>query len=174
MLLQDSIPTDVTRALRVMMVNKLCVDSFDLGDGLDDSHWSVEVFSLHRITAPRDNPIGSVLGMSTDQVNQHDLSVECDGEQGKELHDKLRFVLLDAVVEDDHQDLGCRLLALKHCLELIGVVCKPHATQVAWRIRILALRSFVIKEHVGAVAGKVSNNKVQNHQVGVKIIGRWP
>ncbi len=168
MLLQESIPTDVTRALRVMMVNKLCVDSFDLGDGLDDSHWSVEVFSLHRITAPRDNPIGSVVGMSTDQVNQHDLSVECDGEQGKELHDKLRFVLLDVVVEDDHQDLGCCLLALKHYLELIGVVCKP---QVAWRIRIFA---FVIKEHIGAVAGKVSNNKVQNHQVGVKIIGRWP
>ncbi len=62
------------------MVNKLRVDSFDLVDSLDDSHWSVEVFALHCIVAPRDNSIGSVVGMSRDQVNQHDLSVERDGE----------------------------------------------------------------------------------------------
>jgi hypothetical protein len=39
--------------------------------------------------APRNNLIGSVVEMSKDQVNQHDLSVERDGEQGKEVHDKL-------------------------------------------------------------------------------------
>jgi hypothetical protein len=85
-----------------MMVNKLCIDSFDMVDGLDNSHWSVEVFALHRIMAPRDDMIGSVVGMSRDQVNQHNLNVECDKEQGEELHDKLRFVLPDAIVEDDH------------------------------------------------------------------------
>ncbi len=71
-----------------MMVNKLHVDSFDLVDGLNNSHWSVEVFALHRIAAPCDNPIDSVVGMSKDQVNQHNLIVKHDGEQGKKLHDK--------------------------------------------------------------------------------------
>jgi hypothetical protein len=52
MLFQDSIPTDVTRALRVTMVNILHVDSFDLVDSLDNSHWSVEVFAFHRIATP--------------------------------------------------------------------------------------------------------------------------
>jgi hypothetical protein len=80
MLFQDLIPTNVTRALRVTMVNKLRVDSFDLVDDLDDNHWSVEVFALHRIAAPHDDPIDSVVGMSKNQVNQHDLSVEHDGE----------------------------------------------------------------------------------------------
>jgi hypothetical protein len=89
MFLQDSIPTNITRALRVTMVNKLRIDSFDLVDGLDDSHWNVEVFALHHIVAPHDDPIGNVVGMSRDQVNQHDLNVERDGEQGEELHDKL-------------------------------------------------------------------------------------
>jgi len=89
MLLQDSIPTDVTKALRVTMVNKLHVDSFDLVDNLDDNHWSVKVFALHRIITPHDDPIGTVVGMSRDQVNQHNLSVKRDGKQGKELHDKL-------------------------------------------------------------------------------------
>jgi hypothetical protein len=83
MFFQDSIPIDVTRVLKVTMVNKLHVDSFDLVDGLDNSHWSVEVFSLHRIAAPRDNPIDNVVGMSKDQVNQHKFSVERDGRQGK-------------------------------------------------------------------------------------------
>jgi hypothetical protein len=46
------------------MVNKLHVDSFNLVEGLDDNHWSVKVFALHRIVAPRDDPIGSVMGMS--------------------------------------------------------------------------------------------------------------
>ncbi len=107
------------------MVNKLRIDSFDLVDGLNDSHWNAEVFALHHITAPCDDLISSVVGMSRDQVNQHDLSVERDGEQGEELHDKLRLVLPNAVVEDDHQDLGHCLLALDHHLELIGVVRKP-------------------------------------------------
>jgi len=168
MFLQDLIPTNIIRALRVMMVNKLRVDSFDLVDGLDDSHWSVEVFAFHHIAAPHNDPISSVVGMSRDQVNKHDLSVERDGEQGKKLHDKLQLVLPDTVVEDDHQDLGRRLLVLKHCFELIGVVCKSQATQ---HIRILALHSFVITEHIGVVTGKVNNNKVRNHQIGVKIIG---
>ncbi len=57
-------------------------------------------------------------------------------------------------------NLGCHLLALKHHLELIGVVRKP---QVAQCIHILALRSFVIKEHVCVIVGKVNNNKVRNH-----------
>jgi hypothetical protein len=127
MLLQDLIPTDIIRVLRVMMVNKLHVDSFDMVDGLDDSHWSVEVFALHRIVAPRHDPIDNVVGMSRDQVNQHDLSVEHDGEKGQKLHDKLRLVLPDAVVEDDHKDLRHRLLALRHCLELIKVVRKSQA-----------------------------------------------
>jgi len=67
------------------------------------------------------------VGMSKDQVNQHDLSVEHDGEQGEEPHDKLCFVFPDAVDEDDHQDFGHRLLTLKHCFELIGVVRKSQA-----------------------------------------------
>jgi hypothetical protein len=171
MLLQGSIPTDVTRVLKVAMVSKLCVDSFDLVDNLNDNHWSVEIFALHRIATPHDDPINSVMGMSRDQVNEQNLSVKCDGEQGEKLHDKLRLVLPDAIVEDDHQDLGHRLLALKHCLELIGVVHKPQATQY---IHILALSSFLIKKHINIVIGKVSNNKVQNHHIGVKIIGRWP
>jgi hypothetical protein len=83
MLFQDSILTNVTRALKVTMVNKLRVDSFDLVDGLDDNHWSVEVFALHRITAPRNDLIGSVMGMSRDQVNQHDLNVERDGAKAR-------------------------------------------------------------------------------------------
>jgi len=170
MLLQDSISTNVTRALKVTMVNKLCVDSFDLVDGLDNSDWSVEVFALHRIMAPCNDLIGNVVGMSRDQVNQHDLNVERDGEQSKELHDKLRLVLPNVVFEDDHQDLGHRLLA-KHRPELIGVVPKPQATQ---HINILALHSFVIKKHVDVVTDKVNNNKVQNHQIRVKIIGQWP
>ncbi len=62
------------------MVNKLCVDSFDLVDGLDDNHWNVEVFTLHHIATPRDDSIDSVVGMFRDEVNQYDLSVECDGE----------------------------------------------------------------------------------------------
>ncbi|CAK9860492.1 unnamed protein product [Sphagnum jensenii] len=152
------------------MVNKLRVDSFDLADGLDDSHWNVKVFALHHIAAPRDDLIGSVVGMSKDQVNQHDLNVENDGKQGEELHDKLRLVLFDVVVEDDHQDFGRCLFTFKHCLELIGMVHKSQATQ---RIRILTLHSFIIKQHVSAVASKVNNNKVRNHQIGVKIIGQW-
>ncbi len=62
------------------MINKLRVNSFDLVDGLDDSHWSVEVFVLHRIATPRDDLIGSVVGMSKDQINQHDFSIKHDGE----------------------------------------------------------------------------------------------
>jgi hypothetical protein len=89
MFLQYLIPTNITRALRVTMVNKLRIDSFDLVDSLDDSHWNVKVFALHHITAPHDDLIGNVVGMSRDQVNQHDLNVERDGEQGEELHDKL-------------------------------------------------------------------------------------
>ncbi len=77
--------------------------------------------------APHDNPISNVVGMSKDQINQQDLNVERDGEQGEKLHDKLRLVLPNAVVKDDHQDLGRHLLALKHHLELIGVVRKPQA-----------------------------------------------
>ncbi len=80
MLFQDSIPTDVTRVLRVTMVNKVRIDSFDLVVSLYNSHWSVEVFSFHRIATPHDELIDSVLGMSKDQVNQHDLSVEHDGD----------------------------------------------------------------------------------------------
>ncbi len=171
MFFQDLIPIDVTRALRVTMVNKLCVDSFDLVDRLNDSHWSVEVFALHCIATPRDDPIDSVLGMSRDQVNQHDLNVRHDGKQGEKLHDKSQLILPDVVIEDDHQDLGRCLLVLRHHLELIGVVCKSQAAQ---HIRILALCLFVIKKHVGTLVGKVSNNKVQNHQIGVKIISQWP
>ncbi len=148
MLLQGSIPIDLTRALKVTMVNKLCVDSFDLVDSFDNSHQSVEVFAFHCIAAPHNDPIDNVVGMSRDQVNQHNLNVKCDEEQGEELHDKLQLVLLDAVVEDDHQDLACCLFAFKHHLELVGMVRKP---QVAQRIYILALRLFVIKEHVGVV-----------------------
>ncbi len=85
MFFQDSIPTHTTRVLRVTMVNKLCVDSYDLVDGLDNSHWSVEIFALHGIAAPRNNQIGNVVGMSRDQVNQHDCSVKRDGEQGDKL-----------------------------------------------------------------------------------------
>ncbi len=48
------------------MVNRLHVDSFDLVDSLDDSHWSVEVFAFHHIVTPHDDPIGSVVGMSRD------------------------------------------------------------------------------------------------------------
>jgi hypothetical protein len=51
-----------------------------------------------------------------------------------------------------------------------GVVRKPQATQ---RIHILALRSFVIKEHIDTIVGKVSNNKARNHHIRVKIIDRW-
>ncbi len=80
MLFQDSIPIDVTRALRVMMVNKLRVDYFDLVYGLNDSHWSVEVFAFHRIVAPHDDPISTIVGMTGDQINQHNLSVEHDRE----------------------------------------------------------------------------------------------
>ncbi len=89
MFFQDSIPTDVKRVLRVTMVNKLCIDSFDLVDRLDDSHWSVNFFAFHRIAAPCDNPISNIMGMSKDQINQHNLSAERDGERGEELHDKL-------------------------------------------------------------------------------------
>jgi hypothetical protein len=106
------------------MVNKPRIDSFDLVDNLNDSHWNVEFFALHHIVAPRDDPINSVVGMSRDQINQHNLSVERDGEQGEELHDKLQLVLPNTVVEDDHQDLGHHLPALKHRLELIKVVRK--------------------------------------------------
>jgi len=66
-----------------MMVNKLHVASFDLVDGLDDNHWSVKVFAFHRIAAPRDDSIDNVVGMSKDQINQHNLNVERDGEQGE-------------------------------------------------------------------------------------------
>jgi hypothetical protein len=127
MLFQDLIPTDVTRALRVSMVNKLHVDSFDLVNDLGNNHWSVEVFSLHHIVAPCDDPISNVMGVSMDQINQHKLSVERDGKHGEQLHDKLQLVLRDVVVKDDHQDLRHSLLALKHRLELIGMVCKPQA-----------------------------------------------
>jgi hypothetical protein len=72
MLLHDSIPIDVARALKVTMVNKFRIDSFDLVDGLHDSHWNVKVFAFHRIVTPRDDLIGSVVGLSRDQVNQHD------------------------------------------------------------------------------------------------------
>jgi len=106
--------------------------------------------------------------MSGDQVNQHDLNVERDGKYGEELHDKLQLVMPDAVIKDDLQDLGRCMLALKHRLEFIGVVGKPQATQC---IRILALCSFVIKRHVGAIISKVNNNKVRNHHIGVTIIG---
>jgi hypothetical protein len=58
MFLQDSIPIDVTRVLKVTMVNNIHIDSFDLVDDLNDSHWNVEVFALHRIAAPRNNLIG--------------------------------------------------------------------------------------------------------------------
>jgi hypothetical protein len=88
MFLYDSIPINETRALKVTMVNKLHVDSLDLVDGLNNSHWSVKVFAFHCIVAPHDNLIGSVVGMSKDQVNQHNLIVKHDGEQGKKLHDK--------------------------------------------------------------------------------------
>ncbi len=48
------------------------------------------------------------MGMSWDQVHQHDLQVEHDGEQSEELHDKLRLVLTDTVVEDYEQ-------SFQHC-----------------------------------------------------------
>ncbi len=54
------------------------------------------------MATPRDDPISNVVGMSRDQVNQHNLSVERDGKQGEKLYDKFQLVLHDAVVEDDH------------------------------------------------------------------------
>jgi hypothetical protein len=37
-----------------------------------------------------------------------------------------------------------------------------------------SLRSLVIKKHFDIVPGQVSKNKIQNHDIGVKIIDRWP
>jgi len=44
------------------------------------------------------------MGMSWDQVHQHDLRVEQDGEQSEEFHDKLQLVLNDTIVEDYEQN----------------------------------------------------------------------
>jgi len=46
------------------MINEAHVNPFDLVDSLNDRHWKVEVFALHRIAAPRNDPIGGIMGMS--------------------------------------------------------------------------------------------------------------
>jgi hypothetical protein len=72
-----------------MMINEARVNPLDFVDGLNNHHWKLEVLTFHCIVAPRDDLIGGIMGMSWDQVHQHNLQVEQDGEQSKELHDKL-------------------------------------------------------------------------------------
>jgi len=61
------------------MINEACMNPLDLIDDLNNHHWKVEVFALHHIAAPCDDLIGDIMGMSWDQVHQHDLRVEQDG-----------------------------------------------------------------------------------------------
>jgi hypothetical protein len=72
-----------------MMINEVHINPLDLVDSLNDRHWRVEVLALHRIVAPCDDLIDSIMGMSWDHVHEHDLRVEHDGKQNKKLHDKL-------------------------------------------------------------------------------------
>jgi hypothetical protein len=71
-LLEDGTPTDIAQAVHIIMINEARVNPFDLVDGLNDRHWKVEVFAFHHIVAPRNDPIGSIMGMSLDQVHQYD------------------------------------------------------------------------------------------------------
>ncbi len=119
MLVEDGTPTDITRALRITMINEACINPLDLIDGLNDRHWRVEVFVLHRIVAPRDDSIDNIMGMSWDQVHQHDLQVEQDGEQSEKLHDKLRLVLTDTVVKDYEQSFRHCYLTAQQRLEFL-------------------------------------------------------
>jgi hypothetical protein len=102
-LLEDGTPTDIAQTLRIIMINEARVNPLDLVDGLNDCPWRVEVLTLHCITSPCDDSIGGIMGMSWDQVHQHDLRVEQDGEQSKELQAKLRLVLTDTIVKDYEQ-----------------------------------------------------------------------
>ncbi len=79
-LIEDGTPTDIARVLRITMINEAHINPLDLVDGLNDHHWKVEVLAFHRIVAPCNDPIGGIMGMSWDQVHQHDLQVEQDGE----------------------------------------------------------------------------------------------
>ncbi len=80
MLLKDGTPTNIARAPHIMMINEAHVNPLDLVDDLNDHHWRVEVLAPHCIAAPCNDPIDSIMGMSWDQVHQHNLRVEHDGE----------------------------------------------------------------------------------------------
>jgi len=58
------------------MINEAHINPLDLVDNLNDCHWRIEVLAFHHIMAPHDDPIGGIMGMSWDQVHQHDLRVE--------------------------------------------------------------------------------------------------
>jgi hypothetical protein len=55
-LLEDGTPTDIARVPCITMINEVRVNPLDLVDGLNDRHWRVEVFALHCIVAPCDDP----------------------------------------------------------------------------------------------------------------------
>jgi hypothetical protein len=73
MLLEDGTPTDIARVLRITMINETSINPLDFVDNLNNRHWRVEVLAFHRIATPRDDLIGNIMGMSWDQVHQHDL-----------------------------------------------------------------------------------------------------
>jgi hypothetical protein len=88
-LLEDGTPTNITWALPITMINEVGVKPLDLIDDLNDRHWKVEVLALHYIVTPRDDSINDIMGMSWDQVHQHNLRVKKEGKQSKNLFDKL-------------------------------------------------------------------------------------
>jgi hypothetical protein len=61
---EDGTPTDIARVPHIMMINEARIKPLDLIDGLNDRHWRVEVFALHRIATPHDDPIDDIMGMS--------------------------------------------------------------------------------------------------------------
>jgi len=78
-LIEDGTPIDIARAPRITMINEIHVNPLDLVHGFNDCHWRVQVLALHCIVAPRDDSIDNIMGMSWDQIHQHDLRVERDG-----------------------------------------------------------------------------------------------
>ncbi len=71
---------------------------------------------------PCDAPINDIMGMFWDQVHQHDLRVQQDGEQSENLHDKLRLVLTNTLGEDYELSFRHYYLTAQQRLEFLQMV----------------------------------------------------
>jgi hypothetical protein len=72
--------------------------------------------------------MSGIMGMSWDQVHQHNPREKEDGEQSEKLHDKLRLVLTDTFVEDYKQSFWHCYFTTQQHFEFFQMVDELQAT----------------------------------------------